>query len=85
MVLDQCRDVNEVPDATERGDHMNIWPVSNGPDPDIGQPFIIFQAFDTGLVSIYLPTPGPALVTPEAAEHARVRLGTAITTAREQR
>jgi hypothetical protein len=55
--------------------------VSEGPDPDKGDPFVVFQALDTGMVSIDLPK-GMAFVTPDVAEAARVRLGAAITAAR---
>lgn len=64
---------------------MNRWTVSNGPNPDIGEPFIVFETHAAGMVSIALTKPGPALVTAEVAEAARIRLGAAINAARVQR
>lgn len=64
---------------------MNRWPVSDGPNPDIGEPFIVFEAHAAGMVSIALTKPSPALVTADVAEAARIRLGAAINVARAQR
>jgi hypothetical protein len=63
---------------------VSSWPVSDGPDPDDGDPFIVFGAH-VGRVSIHLPDPGPVFVTPEGAENARLRLGSAINAARDAR
>lgn len=63
---------------------MAMWTVSDGPDPDKGEPFIVFQTHETGMLSIHLAKPGPAFVTPDAAENARLKLGAAINAARNQ-
>lgn len=64
---------------------MAIWPVSDGVNPDEGEPFIIFEDLANGLVSIHLTAPSPKAVTPETAEHVRIRLGAAINASRGRR
>lgn len=59
------------------------WTVSEGPDPDHGEPWIVLEAHpDTGMVSVYLTKPGPVFVSPEMVENARLKMGAAVNHAR---
>lgn len=61
------------------------WTVSQGPDPDRGEPFLVIEAHDTGMVSMYQLKPGPVFVTPDIIENVRTKLGAAVVTVSDQR
>lgn len=64
---------------------MAMWTVSEGPDPDNGEPFIVIQTHEAGMLSIHLTKPGTVFITPDTAENVRIKLGAAILAARDQR
>lgn len=61
---------------------MATWTVSEEADPDQGEPWMVIETDGAGLLSIHLTRPGP--VTPDVAENARIRLGAAISAARDE-
>jgi hypothetical protein len=64
---------------------MAMWTVSEGPDPDKGEPFLVFETHDSGMLSFHLTKPGPVFITPDVAENVRIKLGAAILATRSPR